>query len=191
MVAAVTPTRLNIGQNVTFTITLTNSGPTLATGVAVRDQLPAGFLFVSANASLGTYSSATGLWTVGTVTNAQVATLTITATAQPTGPYTNTAEVAASGVPDPDSTPGNNIPAEDDQASASVVALAVVTGSVYEDRNGNGVRDPGEPPYVNQPVTITDSTGAVQTVQTDQNDPSSESGRTVSSRDSSRPSPPR
>lgn len=165
----VTPTRLNIGQNVTFTITLTNGGPTLATGVAVRDQLPAGFLFVSANATVGTYSSATGLWTLGTVANAQVATLTIIATAQPTGPYTNTAEVSASGVPDPDSTPGNNIPAEDDQASASVVALAVVTGSVYEDRNGNGVRDPGEPPYVNQPVTITDSTGAVQTVQTDQN----------------------
>jgi large repetitive protein len=166
---SVTPTRLNIGQNVTFTITLTNSGPTLATGVSVSDPLPAGFAFVSANPSTGSYSSATGLWTVGAIANAAVETLTVVATTQPTGPYTNTAQVASSGVPDPDSTPGNSIASEDDQASASVVALAVVTGSVFEDRNGNGVRDPGEPPYVNQPVTITDSTGAVQTVQTDQN----------------------
>ncbi|MCS6948583.1 MAG: SpaA isopeptide-forming pilin-related protein, partial [Steroidobacteraceae bacterium] len=163
------PPRLNIGQPITFTIALTNAGPTLATGVVVRDRLPAGFSYRSSNATLGTYDSASGVWNVGTIAAGQTATLQITAVTEPNGPYANTAEVAASGVADPDSTPGNGVAGEDDQSTVVVVALAVVTGSVFEDRNGNGVRDPDEPPYVGRPVTITDSSGAVQTVQTDQN----------------------
>jgi uncharacterized repeat protein (TIGR01451 family) len=167
---SVTPGRLNIGQNVTFTIGVANTGVTQTTGVIVRDQLPAGFAFVSAQVPAGTsYDNSTGLWTVGTLNAAQSLTLTIVATALPNGPYVNTAELTASSVPDPDSTPGNNNPAEDDQASAAVVALAAVTGNVFEDRNGNGVRDPGEPPLANIPVVITDSSGTTQTVNTDAN----------------------
>ena len=52
---------------ITFTITLTNSGPNTATGVQVADVLPAGLTFVSATVSQGTYTPATGLWDVGTV----------------------------------------------------------------------------------------------------------------------------
>ena len=39
-----TPT---IGQNVTFTVTATNLGPGVATGVVVQDLLPTGYTFVS------------------------------------------------------------------------------------------------------------------------------------------------
>ncbi len=167
---SVTPTRLNIGQSVTFTIRVTNAGPTATTGVLVRDQLPAGYSFTSAVAPSGTsYDSSTGLWTIGNLANAQSQTLSIAAVTLGGGPYLNTAEVTASGVPDPDSTPANNLAAEDDQAAATVIALAVVTGHVYEDRNGNQLQDPGEPSLGNLPVVVTDSTGVAQTINTDAN----------------------
>ena len=52
----------NVGDQITFTVTLTNHGPNTATGVQVADLLPAGVTFVSANPSQGTYTPATGLW---------------------------------------------------------------------------------------------------------------------------------
>lgn len=164
---SVTPARLNIGQRVTFTVAVSNAGPTRTTGVTVSDRLPAGFVYESSNATLGSYDAASGAWTIGALSASQAATLTIVAVTQPAGPYRNTAEVATSNVPDPDSTPGNDQASEDDQAAAEVVALAVVTGSVWEDRNGNAIRDPGEPPFVDLPVLVTDSTGVAQTVRTD------------------------
>src|SRR5262249_31762643 len=57
-----------VDQQVTFIVTATNLGPTLATGVAVTDQLPAGLTFVSATPSQGDYDLATGVWTVGSIT---------------------------------------------------------------------------------------------------------------------------
>ncbi len=110
----------NVGDNVTFTITVTNSGPDDATGVAVTDVLPSGLTFVSANASQGSYASGTGIWTVGNIDNGENATLTIVATVTTIGAKTNTAEVTAADQADPDSTPGNNNPDEDDQASVVV-----------------------------------------------------------------------
>jgi uncharacterized repeat protein (TIGR01451 family) len=96
----------NVGQNVTFTVTLINSGPDLATTVRVTDQLPAGLTFVSAMPSQGTYDSATGVWDVGTVSVGTARTLTIQATVMSAGASTNTATVSDSDQFDPN--PGNN-----------------------------------------------------------------------------------
>ncbi len=109
----------NPGDTVTFTVTVTNSGPDDATNVAVGDQLPSGFAFVSSAPSQGSYNSGTGAWTVGTIADGANATLGITATVNASGNYTNVAEVTASDLPDPDSTPNNNVPSEDDQDSAT------------------------------------------------------------------------
>ncbi|HYP01039.1 MAG TPA: DUF11 domain-containing protein [Pyrinomonadaceae bacterium] len=109
-----------INQNVTFTLTVSNAGPSNASGITVRDQLPAGLSFVSAAPSAA-YNSATGVWTVGTVNASASSTLQITARVTTSGTtITNTAEVTASGAPDPDSTPNNNNASEDDQASAQL-----------------------------------------------------------------------
>jgi len=110
-----TPT---VGDNVTFTLTLHNDGPSDATGVQVTDTLPTGYTFVSANASPGSYDDNTGVWDVGTVAANGDATLTITATVNASGNYKNTAEVTASDAGDPDSTPGNGDTGEDDYAEA-------------------------------------------------------------------------
>ncbi len=109
-----------VNQNVTFTITVTNAGPSNATGITVRDALPAGLTFVSATTGAGTYTSATGVWATLSVNTGANATLQIVAKVTASGAITNTAEVTASSAPDLDSTPNNNVAAEDDQASAAL-----------------------------------------------------------------------
>ena len=96
----------NVGTTVTFTVTLTNSGPDPATNVTVQDSLPAGVTLVSATPSQGTYNSGTGVWTIGTIASGSNATLTLTVTAGPPATVTNTASVSHSDQFDP--TTGNN-----------------------------------------------------------------------------------
>jgi large repetitive protein len=110
-----------LGQNVTFTVTLSNAGPGAATNVAVQDQLPAGLTFVGASPSVGTFAGGPGVWTVPVIAAGQTATVRITATVSALGATANVAQVTASDQADPDSQPGNNVPAEDDQATAALV----------------------------------------------------------------------
>jgi uncharacterized repeat protein (TIGR01451 family) len=112
--------RPNRGATVVFTTTLGNAGPSTATGINVRDALPNGLTFQSATPSVGTYSNSTGLWTVPTLASGASATLVISAIVNTTTPTTATAEVTAANQPDIDSTPGNNLPAEDDQDSVTI-----------------------------------------------------------------------
>ena len=70
----------NVGDTITFTVTITNTGPDNATNVVITDLLPQGLLFVSATPSQGTYDPVTGLWNVGTVNTANPQTLLIEAT---------------------------------------------------------------------------------------------------------------
>jgi uncharacterized repeat protein (TIGR01451 family) len=100
----------NVGDNVTFTVTLENLGPSTAQTVAVNDLLPAGLQFVSATASAGSYLAGSGVWTLGAVASGTTNTLLIVATvlAPSSGPaqqLTNTA-TATSTTPDPN--PDNN-----------------------------------------------------------------------------------
>jgi uncharacterized repeat protein (TIGR01451 family) len=101
-----------VGQNVTFTITATDNGPSNATGIVVTDQLPAGLAFVSATPSQGTYTSATGVWSVGAIPSAASRTLAIIATVLAPGAKVNTATRTAGD--QPDGNPAN------DSASATV-----------------------------------------------------------------------
>jgi uncharacterized repeat protein (TIGR01451 family) len=86
-----TPT---VGDTVTFTVALSNTGPSTATDVGVDDLLPAGLTFVSAKPSHGTYSSGSGLWTVGTVKKMKTVALRVVATVVSPNPQTNTATIS-------------------------------------------------------------------------------------------------
>ncbi len=110
----------SVGEQVTFTITVSNSGPNTATGITVLDQLPVGTSFVSATPTQGNYNPVSGEWTVGSLSLGATATLNIVAVANTTGLSINTAEITAADQLDPDSPHGNNNPAEDDQASAEI-----------------------------------------------------------------------
>ena len=67
---------VNVGNTVTYTVTVKNNGPNTAHNIKIQDIVPAGFTAV---ASAGTYSN--GIWTINSLDNNAVATLTITGTA--------------------------------------------------------------------------------------------------------------
>jgi len=137
----------NVGQNVTFTLTLTNGGPDTANNIAVTDTLPAGMTYVSSVIGQGTYDDVSGVWRIGTVANAATATLQITASVDTTGTKTNTAEVTAADQFDPDSTPVNGDTGEDDWAQVSL------TPEVADLSITKSVDDPA--PDIGQNVTFT------------------------------------
>lgn len=77
---SVVPTSPPVGGVITYTISVTNLGPSQATGVVLTDTLPAGITFESSLPSQGTYSSTTGVWSIGTLANGSAATLRLAAT---------------------------------------------------------------------------------------------------------------
>jgi uncharacterized repeat protein (TIGR01451 family) len=143
----VTKANPQVGENVTFTVTLSNGGPNRATNVAVRDELPSGMTYVSSTPSTGSYDNLTSVWNVPSIENGTKATLQITAKAVGTAATTNTAEVIASDQRDPDSTPNNNVATEDDQASLTVTPQIADLSLA---KTANPVR-----PVANQQVTFT------------------------------------
>lgn len=116
-----------IGDNVTFTVTVNNAGPEPATGVRVRDVLPAGLAYVSDSPTAGDYDPATGIWMIPTVPvgSTNNLTLTLVANLQNAATQTNTAEIIAADQFDPDSTPGNAVATEDDIDSVFVTPVTV------------------------------------------------------------------
>ncbi|KGE87988.1 hypothetical protein IX84_11755, partial [Phaeodactylibacter xiamenensis] len=115
----------NVGEEVTFTVTVENQGPSDATGVAVRDNLPSGYTFVSSN---GAYDDATGIWTIGDLANGASVSLEITASVNATGDYFNVAEVSEANEDDTDSTPDNDDgdQSEDDEDSAETTPNPII-----------------------------------------------------------------
>ena len=78
----VTPIRLTIGDEATFTVTVTNKA-SRATGITVSDVLPAGFRLISHTAAQGTYDTLTGVWTIDELAGLATTTLTLTVQVTP------------------------------------------------------------------------------------------------------------
>ncbi len=127
------------GGNATWRLTVTNDASSLdpASGVIVRDTLPAQFSFSSATGD-GSFDQASGDWTVPTLAPGASASIDLTGFVNASGgtQITNTAEVVASNATDPDSTPDNGNTIEDDFATTS---FQVASG-------------PGVPPLLPCPV---------------------------------------
>ncbi|MFD1294658.1 gliding motility-associated C-terminal domain-containing protein, partial [Lutibacter holmesii] len=129
------------GSNVDFTVSVTNEGPSNATGVEVTDVLPSGYVFESAIATVGIYNEATGVWYVGDVQNGETQSLVITAKVVGYGDWLNIAEVTDANEFDIDSTPGNGDIREDDMDS--VYTMPIVDFIIPNEftPNGDGIND--------------------------------------------------
>ncbi len=116
----------SVGESITYSITVTNQGDDNAGGVTLSDVLPSEVSYLSSSGP-GSYNPNSGEWAVGSLNVGASATLQITVQVDAAGTFSNTANVQASDLIDPDSTPGNNDPLEDDQDSVSVTATMAPT----------------------------------------------------------------
>jgi len=93
-----TPTLALVGEAVTYTVAINNSGPDAATSVTLTDTLPAGVTFASAQASQGGCTAQDGLVVcdLGAVDSGAQVTVTLVITAEQAGYLDNTVTVASS-----------------------------------------------------------------------------------------------
>jgi uncharacterized repeat protein (TIGR01451 family) len=102
------PDPVFIGSNLTFTITVGNSGPFTAPNVQLTNTLPASVTLKSAVTSQGTLSTNANPITgaLGSVTNGTAVIVTLTVLPHSTGPISDTVSVTSD---NPDLNSGNNI----------------------------------------------------------------------------------
>ena len=81
-----------VGETVTFTVTLENKGPQTATNIRVSDPVPSGLTDIVASSG---YDQASGIWTVPSLARDATAMLTLTGEPSSGGTITNTAELIA------------------------------------------------------------------------------------------------
>jgi conserved repeat domain len=95
----------NVGDTVTYTVSLFNLGTSEATGVKLTDAFPANVTYVTHSTAAGTFDPATGIWDVGavplTATVSSPLTLTIDVTADTATTGFNIVTITSSDVWDP------------------------------------------------------------------------------------------
>lgn len=159
------------GSFVNYTITITNDGPDDATGVSVDDILnPAELEFVSVvSADQGTFNSGTNVWSIGDIDNGESFEIVLRTRLIGLGAVTNIAQNSASDQYDSDSTPDNDVPAEDDQDTVSIEVVPTSLGDyVWLDFDGDGVQDGNEPGIEGVEIDLSwiDPGGVAQTYTT-------------------------
>ena len=121
-------------SNVVFTLTLKNHGP-VDNGVKVRDLLPNGLTFVSADPAI-LYKAPTGIWKIDEIAVGDSTILLITARVDVFTPRTNEAEIVEALLPDPDES--NN--------SASATVTPTISASSQEATAGLSLEEAVEIP---------------------------------------------
>lgn len=118
-----TPMFASVGEEISFTITVTNQGSTTATNVEVTDYLPTQIAYVGGSANEGGSPSGNDVsWTIPSLAGGQSIDLTFLGTAVADGSARNCAEVSGMDSQDTDSTPGNlsGAASEDDESCYTV-----------------------------------------------------------------------
>jgi uncharacterized repeat protein (TIGR01451 family) len=138
------PNPVVAGSNVTYTIAVTNTGPSAATGVTVSGLLPPTVNVLSTNATQGSISISNSFlaWNLGALSNGTSASLTIVAKTTSSGTFSTTASVLATQT-DPD--PANNAATITTIVAAPFISI-VPAGAVLTKESGpiNGAIDLGE-----------------------------------------------
>ena len=138
------------GTSVTYTLTLTNEGPSPVTGVVAQDKLPSGVTFVSAEGD-GTYDAASGKWDLSTEVIEKDASrtlrITVTVDASAAGSVvTNTATI------EKQDQIGDKTP--DNTSSVPLTAGYTIAGKLYNDADASFSSDNGEAPYAGVTVAL-------------------------------------
>jgi uncharacterized repeat protein (TIGR01451 family) len=135
------------GTNITYQLTITNAGPTVATNVTVVDLLPGAVTFVEASAGGTNAGGVVGWPLIGELPAGSETNFSVTVTAPLTGVITNQV-VAAAAVNDPD--PGNN-------DGTAPVSTAITVIDMAADSDGDGLPDWWEMLYGLNPNDNTDA----------------------------------
>ena len=138
------------GTSVTYTLTVTNEGPSPATGVIAQDKLPSGVTFVSAQGD-GTYDAVSGKWDLSSEViekgAARTLRITVTIDASAAGSVvTNTATIEAQDQIG-DKTPDNT-------SSADLRAGYTIAGKLYNDADASFSSSDSEAPYAGVTVAL-------------------------------------
>ena len=138
------------GTSVTYTLTVTNEGPSPATGVIAQDKLPSGVTFVSAQGD-GTYDAASGKWDLSTEVIEKGATrtlrITVTIDASAAGSVvTNTATI------EKQDQIGDKKP--DNTSSVPLTAGYTIAGKLYNDADASFNSSDSEAPYAGVTVAL-------------------------------------
>lgn len=130
-----------VGEQIVFTITLTNETDGLVTDVVVEDLIEdaSGFQYITHTASVGTYNPVTGVWEVDEILGMEEYTLEIVAMILEEGDYENTATLT-------DSYPIDDFNTTNNEATVMVTVSPRTTaecGFLFNQfsPNGDGVND--------------------------------------------------
>lgn len=148
------------GSTLTYTITVTNTGPSAATNVRVTDILPSQLTFVSASASQGTASHASGTvtGTLGTIASGGTVTMTINATVNVTSPTTVT-NVATVTADESESNVSNNTATQTTQLGQ----LRTITGKAFLDDDASRTLNTGDDGISSVTITLFMVNGSTRT----------------------------
>ncbi len=138
------------GTSVTYTLTVTNEGPSPATGVVAQDKLPSGVTFLSADGD-GTYDAASGKWDLSGEVIEKGATrtlhITVTVDASAAGSVvTNTATI------EKQDQIGDKKP--DNTSSVPLTAGYTIAGKLYNDADASFSSSSSEAPYAGVTVAL-------------------------------------
>ena len=138
------------GTSVTYTLTVTNEGPSPATGVIAQDKLPAGVTFVSAEGD-GTFDAASGKWDLSAEVIEKGATrtlrITVTIDASAVGSVvTNTATI------EKQDQIGDKTP--DNTSSVPLTSGYTIAGKLYNDADASFSSSDSEAPYAGVTVAL-------------------------------------
>ncbi len=141
-----TPNPVMAGEMLTYTLNISNQGPSISENVIITDELPSTVTF---NSVISQPPSLTGpvqtgqilTWTTPALLSGENGAIVYTVLVDPDiiDPLTNVAVISSNTA---DLALDNNQDIE--HTLISLPNLAIVYGWVYEDTNGTGVKDPGE-----------------------------------------------
>ena len=152
------PDAVVAGDSLTYTLTVTNDGPSQATGVILTDTLPAGVTFDGANPSQGSCSEAAGVVTcdLGSLAGGASATVIVVVIPGAAGTVTNTARVEGD---------GTDLNGDNDTATHDTIVDAPVPPTPTPTPTATPVPTPTATPPSPSPFTPTPSADATPTPQ--------------------------